>query len=406
MSTAVITGLGTIGPVGQNVAESWQALLAGQSGVRRLADEWAQDLTTGIAAPMAVDPATKLDRVQARRLDRAEQAALVAAREAWADAGLSANLVDPDRLAVVIGTGVGGINTVVNNQDALRDKGARSVSPRMVPMMMPNGAAARVSIDLNARAGAFTPASACATGAEAVAYALDLIRLGRADVVIAGSTEASINELTMAAFARAQAMSTRNDDPSSASRPFDRERDGFVLGEGASVLIVEREDHAAVRGRVPYATLAGSAVTSDAYDMVAPEAHGAGQVRAMRAALREAGLSAREVGYVNAHATSTPVGDVVEAQALRTIFGDHSPVVSAVKAMTGHMLGGAGSFEAIATVLALVHQVAPPTPTLVDVEPGLGLDVTQKDARHGLYEAALSNSFGFGGHNAVLVFTV
>ncbi|MEU0470362.1 beta-ketoacyl-[acyl-carrier-protein] synthase family protein [Amycolatopsis sp. NPDC006131] len=405
MRAAVVTGVGAISPVGGTAADSWDALLAGRSGIALLDDDWAAALPTRIAARMAVDPAAKMDRVAARRLDRAEQAALVAAREAWEDAKLSASSVDPERVAVVMGTGIGGVNTLLDNHNALRDHGPRRLSPRMVPMMMPNGAAAAVSIDLDARAGAITPASACATGGEAVAHALDLIRLGRADVVIAGSTEACVNELTMAGFAQARAMSTRNDEPRLASSPFDRARDGFVLGEGAAVLVIESEEHARARGRVPHATLAGAAITSDAHDMVAPEPQGDGQIRAMRTAIRDAGLSPEDVGHVNAHATSTPAGDIVEARAIRTVFGGHAPVVSAVKSMTGHLLGGAGSFEAVATVLAIAHQTAPPTPTLADAEPGLGLDITRERPRPGAFGAALSNSFGFGGHNTALVFT-
>ncbi|GAA4669338.1 MULTISPECIES: beta-ketoacyl-[acyl-carrier-protein] synthase family protein [Amycolatopsis] len=405
MRRAVITGLGAISPVGASAPESWQGLLAGRSGIALLDEDWAEDLPTRLAARMAVDPATKLDRVAARRLDRAEQAALVAAREAWTDAGLDVSTVDPNRVAAIIGTGIGGVGTLLANHRSLRDHGPRRLSPRMVPMMMPNGAAAAVSIDLDARAGALSPVSACATGGEAIAHGLDLVRLGRADVVVAGSTEACVNELTMAGFGQARAMSTRNDEPQRASSPFDRARDGFVLGEGAAAVLIESEEHARARGRVPYATLAGAAITSDAHDMVAPEPNGDGQIRAMRAAVEDAGLSPRDIGHLNAHATSTPAGDVVEARAIRTVFGTHAPVVSAVKAMTGHLLGGAGSFEAVATVLALAHQTAPPTPTLADLETGLDIDVTRDRPRPLRFEAALSNSFGFGGHNTALVFT-
>jgi 3-oxoacyl-[acyl-carrier-protein] synthase II len=403
---AVITGIGTINPLGPTAGESWDNLLAGRSGVAALHQEWAPRLPTRIAAQMAEDPASRLDRVFAKRLDRAEQAAVVAAREAWADAGLDGSGADPNRVAVIIGTGIGGVGTLIANQDALRSGGPRRVSPRMVTMLMPNGPAAAVSIDLDARASAITPSSACATGAEALAHALDLIRLGRADVVIAGSTEACVEEVTMAGFSQARAMSTRNDSPSTASRPFDKSRDGFVLGEGATVLIVESAEHAAARGRTPYGRLAGAAITSDAHDMVSPEPSGDGQIRAMRAAIEDAGLVPSDIAHVNAHATSTQVGDAIEARAIRAVFGDSaSPVVSAVKAMTGHMLGGAGSFEALATLLAVKDDVAPPTPTLEEPDDGLALDITTAEARRMPIHAAISNSFGFGGHNSAIVFT-
>lgn len=406
MKDAVITGIGTINPLGPTAGESWDNLLAGRSGVAALHQEWAPRLPTRIAAQMAEDPASRLDRVFAKRLDRAEQAAVVAAREAWADAGLDGSGADPNRVAVIIGTGIGGVGTLIANQDALRSGGPRRVSPRMVTMLMPNGPAAAVSIDLDARASAITPSSACATGAEALAHALDLIRLGRADVVIAGSTEACVEEVTMAGFSQARAMSTRNDSPSTASRPFDKSRDGFVLGEGATVLIVESAEHAAARGRTPYGRLAGAAITSDAHDMVSPEPSGDGQIRAMRAAIEDAGLVPSDIAHVNAHATSTQVGDAIEARAIRAVFGESaSPVVSAVKAMTGHMLGGAGSFEALATLLAVKEDVAPPTPTLEEPDDGLALDITTAEARRMPIHAAISNSFGFGGHNSAIVFT-
>ncbi|MCU1679756.1 MAG: beta-ketoacyl-[acyl-carrier-protein] synthase family protein [Amycolatopsis sp.] len=404
MMDVVVTGLGATTPLGGTATDTWKALLDGVSGVITLPDEWAAALPARLAARMAVDPMSRLERVEARRLDRSTQAAVVAAREAWQDAELAGGVVDPDRVAVVMGTGIGGVTTLIGNKEALTGAGYRRVSPRMIQMTMPNGAAAAISIDLGARAGANTLASACASGAEALAHGLDLIRFGRADVVIAGGTEACVDELTMAGFAQARAMSARNDDPTHASRPFDKARDGFVLGEGAAVLVLERATTAAARGRRPYAVLAGAGITSDAYDMVAPDPTGAGQVAAMRAALADAGLGASDVAHVNAHATSTPGGDMIEARAIGTVFG-HGPVVSATKAMTGHLLGASGALEALVTALSVRNGVVPPTPTLDVPEDDLDLDVTRSAPRRLGIDAALSNSFGFGGHNAALVFT-
>jgi len=302
-----------------------------------------------------------------------------------------------------MGTGIGGVITLLDNGELLRESGYRKVSPRMIQMNMPNGAAAAISIELGVRGGAVTNASACASGAEALAHALDLIRFDRADVVIAGGTEACVHPLTMAGFVQARAMSARNDDPTRASRPFDRARDGFVLAEGAAVLVVERATTAAARGRRPYAVLAGAGVTSDAHDMVAPHPDGVGQISAMTGAVRASGLSPHEIVHVNAHATSTPGGDMIEARAIHSVLGD-TPVVSATKSMTGHLLGASGALEALITVLSVHHDVAPPTPTLTDAEPDLLLDVTRREPRRTPITAALSNSFGFGGHNAALVF--
>ena len=403
MTEVVITGLGATTPLGGTAADTWTGLLAGRSGIVTLDDDWARRLPARLAARMAVDPASRLDRVEARRLDRSTQAAVVAAREAWRDAGLEGGVVDPERVAVAMGTGIGGVTTLLANGDKLNDSGYRHVSPRMIQMNMPNGAAAAISIDLGALGGANTSVSACASGAEALAHALDMIRFDRADVVIAGGTEACIHPLTMAGFAQARAMSSRNDEPHRASRPFDKSRDGFVLGEGAAVLIVERATTAAARGRRPYAVLAGARITSDAYDMVAPDPGGLGQIRAMRGALADAGLAARDIDYVNAHATSTPGGDMIEAQAVHSVVGD-SPVVSATKSMTGHLLGASGALEALTTVLSIRHDIAPPTINLDDPDNALTLDVTGAEPRETSIDAALSNSFGFGGHNAALVF--
>ena len=400
----VVTGIGATTPLGGDAASTWESMLAGRSGVTTITQEWAERLPVRIAAPMAVDPSTVIDRVKMRRLDRCEAAALIAAQEAWADSGMADAGLDSERLAVVVGSGIGGATTLLNQDDILEAQGARKVSPHTVPMLMPNGPAAWVGLELGAQAGVHAPVSACATGAEAIAWGLDIIRSGRADVVVAGGTEAVIQPLPIAGFASMRAMSTRNDDPQAASRPFDKGRDGFVLGEGAGIIVLERADHAAARGAKVYARLAGAGLTSDGYDIVQPDPEGRGIIRAMRAALRDAGIDARDVRHVNAHATSTPVGDIAEIHALREVLGPH-PVVTATKSMHGHLLGAAGAVEAIATLLAVHHDIVPPTINLDDPDDALELDVAAHKARELEIPAALNDSFGFGGHNAVLVFT-
>ncbi|MFF1798528.1 beta-ketoacyl-[acyl-carrier-protein] synthase family protein, partial [Kitasatospora sp. NPDC058263] len=344
----VVTGLGATTPLGGDVASTWAGMLAGRSGIRAIEDEWAAGLPVRIAGRLALEPSEVLDRVQARRMDRCEQVALIAARQAWADAGTPE--VDPERLAVVIGTGTGGALTMLGQDDVLEASGVRKVSPHTVPMLMANGPAAWVSIELGARAGAHTPVSACASGAEAIAMGLDLIRLGRADVVVAGGAEACVCPLTLAGFAQAKAHSTRNDEPELASRPFDAGRDGFVIGEGSVVVVLERAGFAAARSARAHATLAGAAVTSDAFHITAAAAEG--QVRAMRRAVAEAGLAPADIAHVHAHATSTPLGDLVEAESVAEAIGLH-PVVTATKSMTGHLFGAAGAIGALAAVLAL-----------------------------------------------------
>jgi 3-oxoacyl-[acyl-carrier-protein] synthase II len=371
-----------------------------------LTEDWAADLKVRIAARMAVDPTEVLARVQARRLDRAQQAAVIAAREAWADAGFTGRAdeagLSPERVAVVIGTGIGGVGSLIREHDVILAKGPSRVSPLLIPQDMPNGSAAHVGLEIGARAGVHTPVSACASGAEAVAYGLDLIELDRADVVLVGGTEACVHPLTISGFAQMQAMSTRNDEPERASRPFDKGRDGFVLGEGAGALVLERRSSAVARGREPYATLAGAGITSDAYDMVAPDPNGNGQRRAARIALERSGLDRSDVVHVNAHATSTPTGDSAEARWIADLLGDQT-VVTATKSMTGHLLGAAGAIESIATVLAVRNDVVPPTINLDDPDDGVLVDVPRQ-RREMTVTAALNDSFGFGGHNVALLF--
>jgi 3-oxoacyl-[acyl-carrier-protein] synthase II len=407
----VITGMGATTPLGGDVASTWDGLLAGRSGIRTIEAEWVDryDLPVKIGAQLAEDPLERLPRVQARRLDRCEQVAIIAARQAWADAGFTEPTddhqdVEPERLGVTIGTGVGGPVTLISQNDLLREQGIRKVSPLTVPMLMPNGPAAHVGIELKARAGVHSPASACASGAEGIAAGYEMIRSGRADVVVAGGAEACIHPSTLAGFAQARTVSTRNDDPARASRPFDAQRDGFVLGEGSGVVVLERGDRARARGARIYATLSGFGITSDGYHITGNHPEGIGQIAAMRAAITMAGLSPADVGHVNAHATSTVVGDVGEAAAIRTAIGDHT-VVTAPKGALGHLVGGAGAVEGIATILALYHGLIPATLNLENQDPKVQLDVVAGEPRTVELTAALSNSFGFGGHNTALLFT-
>ena len=405
----VVTGLGAITPLGADVATTWESMLAGRSGVGQLTDDWAAELPARIAAWAAVDPATLIDRVQARRLDRCEQFAIVAAREAWAHAG-SPEVV-PERLGVVVSSGIGGVASTLSAYDTLKEKGWQRLSPFTVPMLMPNGAAGWIAIELGARAGVHTTVSACASGAEAIGYGMDMIRSGRADVVLAGGTEAAIIQLNIAAFAAMRALSTRNDEPERASRPFDKGRDGFVLGEGAGMVVLESEQHAASRGATVHAVAAGVGYSSDAHHIAQPDPEGTGLKLVLRRVLADADIEPQQVVHVNAHATSTPAGDVVEAQAIAAALGEASQgvVVSATKSMTGHLLGGAGAVESVAAILALRDRVAPPTINLEDPDDDAGLSISTQPQR--LTQrgdgpmAVINNSFGFGGANVALAFT-
>ena len=402
----VVTGLGATTPLGGDVATTWRALLAGTSGVRLLTEDWAQTLPVHFAARVAVEPSEQMERVEMRRLDRSEQFAVIASREAWKDAGSPD--IDKERLGVVIASGIGGVTTLLDQYDILREKGARLVSPHTVPMLMPNGPAANVGLELQAKAGVHTPVSACASGAEAIGYALDMIRNDRADIVVSGGVEAAIHAMPMSGFAAMKALSTRNDDPARASRPYDLNRDGFVLGEGGGILVLEEYEHARSRGAKIYCEIVGQGLTSDGYHIAAPDPDGAGVQRAIKFALRDAGLTTKDIVHLNAHATSTPAGDVAEANALRKALGadaDHV-AVSATKSMTGHLLGGAGAIESVFIVKSLQDRLAPPTINVDDLDPAVTVDVV-RDKPRALPQgdiAALNDSFGFGGHNVVLVF--
>ncbi len=412
MKTVVVTGIGASTPLAGTAPETWQRMLDGVSGIRALTEGWAQDLPVQIAAKAAVDPSETLDRVAARKMDRSTQLVMVAALEAWHDAGLkldAENQVDPERLGVCVATGIGGLHTLLGQWDVFRDRGHRRVSPLTIPMLMANAPAANVGLRFGARAGIHTPVSACASSNEAISLALDMLRLGRADVVAAGGGEAVVHPLPLTAFAKMQALSRRNEDPEAASRPWDANRDGFVLGEGSAMLILETLEHAQARGAKIYATLAGAGMSADSHDMVQPEPSGRGQAAAMRKALTNAGLKPTDIAHINAHATATPTGDTIEAASIFEVLGAHTPnvVVTGTKSMTGHLLGGAGALESLATIQAIGQRVSPPTINLDDVEDGVELNIAANvPAKLPAGDlAAINNSFGFGGHNVAVLFT-
>jgi 3-oxoacyl-[acyl-carrier-protein] synthase II len=406
MTDVVITGLGMTTPVGGDVASSWSALLAGTSGISSIDTDWIAEQPSRIAGQMAVDPTEVLENVETRRLDRSQQAAVIASREAWAHAG--APEVDPDRLGTVIATGIGGVTSLLNAYDTLNERGWSRVSPHMVTMIMPNGPAAVVGLEIGARAGVHTPVSACASGAEAISYAARMIQTGRADVVVAGGTEAVICGITMAGFSAMRALSTRNDDPAAASRPYDVDRDGFVMGEGAGTIVLESRAFAEARGATIHGVYGGAGLTSDGHHIAQPDPEGRGATRAITEALADAGLTAADIHHVNAHATSTPQGDIAEAVAIRAALGPHSDqaIITGTKSMTGHLLGGAGAVESIFTILALRDRVVPPTINLHTMDPEVDLNVAANTALElpAGDIAALNNSFGFGGHDVALVF--
>jgi 3-oxoacyl-[acyl-carrier-protein] synthase II len=409
-------------PVGCDAASTWEAFLQGRSGAREMAGPSYADLPVRIAAPAAQEPGEVTGRVERRRWDRSQQLAVVAARQAWADAGFAGTAadagLDPERVAVVVGSGIGGITTTLGHYDAFRDRGWTGVLPYTVTMAMPNGAAAAVSLDLGARGGSHAPTSACATGAEAIGLAVRMIRSGSADVVVAGGAEAAIHPFTVAGFAAMRALSRRNDEPARASRPFDVARDGFVLGEGAGILVLEAAAHARARGARMYAEAVGVGFSGETYHMAAADPDASGARLAIRRAMDDAaaalgqdtGATVSQVVHVNAHATSTPGGDVAEARAIRAALGTE-PVVTSTKSMTGHLLGAAGAVEAIAAIFAMREGVIPPTINLDDPDPDVDLDVAANKPRPlpgltgGRPPLVVSNSFGFGGHNVTLAFS-
>lgn len=405
MTTIVVTGIGATSCLGGNARDTWEALLRGESGIRSLTDDWVElhELPVTFAGRVKVPASEVLERLEVKRLDPSAQLAVIAAREAWADAGSPDDL--KERVLVDFATGIGGLNTLLDAWDVMKEKGPRRVLPMTIPMLMPNAAAAAISMDLETRGGARTCVSACASGTESISNAVNHLRAGLADVVICGGTESVIHPLPIAAFAAMHALSTRNDDPARASRPYDKDRDGFVLGEGAAVLILETREHAEARGATIYAEIAGGSVSSDAHHITAPDPDGVGAARAVLDALTDAGLTPADVNYINAHATSTPVGDIAEYTALHRVFGERIKEipVSATKSSTGHLLGGTGALEAMFTVLSARDKIAAPTINLDNQDEAIPLDVVVTPRPLPDPVIAISNSFGFGGHNAVIV---
>ena len=403
----VVTGLGMVTPVGLDVASTWEALIAGRSGVDYITAFDAQNFPVRIAAEVkGFEPQRYLDRKEARRMDRFVQFAVAASLQAVEMAKLRLDPENADSVGVIIGSGIGGLLTLSEQFEVLFAKGPGRISPFLVPMMIADMAAGQVSILLGARGPNYAITSACASGAHAIGEAYETIRRGDAEVMIAGGSEAPITPIGVAGFASMRALSFRNDDPPRASRPFDAERDGFVIGEGAAVLVLENLDFARERGAPLLAEIVGYGATADAYHITAPAEGGEGGLRAMRMALAKAGLRPEEIDYINAHGTSTPLNDALETAAIKALFGQHAYriPVSSIKSMVGHLLGAAGALEAAACVLALQHGVIPPTINLEHPDPECDLDYVPNVARRASLRTALSNSFGFGGHNATLIF--
>ncbi|MCM3770156.1 beta-ketoacyl-ACP synthase II [Priestia aryabhattai] len=406
MERVVITGMGLVSPIGNDIRTFWNNLIKGASGISSIDTFDVTDHKAKIAGIVRdFDADDVLGKKEARRLDRFSQFALAAAEQAWADSKLDLNHIDPERLGVYVGSGIGGIETLIENVDALRQKGPRRVSPTLVPGMISNAAAAQISIKWNAMGPSMSPVSACAIGNTAIGEAFRLIRSGEVDAVFAGGTEAAITDLSVASFGNATALSTRNDDPTQASRPFDEDRDGFVMSEGAGILILESLSHALARGAKIHAEVIGYGASSDAYHMVATHPEGKGAYLAMRAALKNANISLEEIDVISAHATSTKVGDISETKAIKELFGKqaYQIPITANKSMVGHMLGAAGGVEAIALAMSLKEGIVPPTINLENPDPLCDLDYVPGIARQVKINTGLSNSFGFGGHNAAIV---
>ncbi|MED4254971.1 beta-ketoacyl-ACP synthase II [Priestia megaterium] len=406
MERVVITGMGVVSPIGNNIRTFWNNLIKGESGISSIDTFDITDHKAKIAGIVRDFDADKvLGKKEARRLDRFSQFALAAAEQAWEDSKLDPNHIDPERLGVYVGSGIGGIETLIENIDALRQKGPRRVSPTLVPGMISNAAAAQISIKWNAMGPSMSPVSACAIGNTAIGEAFRLIRSGEVDAVFAGGTEAAITDLSVASFGNATALSTRNDAPTQASRPFDEDRDGFVMSEGAGILILESLSHALRRGANIHAEVIGYGASSDAHHMVATHPEGKGAYLAMKAALKNANISLEEVGVISAHATSTKVGDISETKAIKELFGKqaYQIPITANKSMVGHMLGAAGGVEAIALAMSLKEGIVPPTINLENADPLCDLDYVPAIARQVKINTGLSNSFGFGGHNAAIV---
>lgn len=404
----VITGMGAITPIGSDLDTLWNNLISGKSGVSKVTAFDASELPTQIAAEVKdFNPEDYIDKRDARRMDRFVHFGLAAALKALQDAGLTVGTnADPERVGVIVGSGIGGLGTWEDQHTTLLEKGPKRVSPFFIPMMIANMASGHISMLTGAKGPNTTIVTACATGSHSIGDSFRIIERGDADVMICGGAEAAIRLVGMSGFCALRAMSTRNDEPERASRPFDKDRDGFVMGEGAGVLVLESLEHALRRGARIYAELVGYGMSADAYHMTDPAPGGEGAARCMRAAIKDAGLRLEEVDYINAHGTSTPVGDKSEIAAIKSVFGEHAKrlAVSSTKSMTGHLLGAAGGVEAIITALTIKHGMIPPTINVDNQDPECDLDVVPNVARHAEVRTAMSNSFGFGGHNATLIF--
>ncbi|MDA1298203.1 MAG: beta-ketoacyl-ACP synthase II [Chloroflexi bacterium] len=403
----VVTGIGLVTPLGLDRKSTWKALLNGESGIDYISSFDAEGFTSRIAAEVkGFEPSGLLGKKEARRLDRFTQFACVSTLEALDHAGIKMENEDPDRVAVIIGSGVGGIITITDQHTILQQRGPSRISPFLVPMMLSDMASGQVSMMIGAKGPNFSIVSACATGADSIGEAAEMIRRGRIDVAIAGGAEAAICPIGVAGFNSCMALSTRNDDPTHASRPFDAGRDGFVLGEGAGVLVIESEEHARARGATIVAELAGYGATSDAHHVTQPHPEGEGAARAMQHALDQAGMNPEDVSYINAHGTSTPLNDKFETIAMKRVFGDHAYKVpiSSTKSMTGHLLGAAGGIEAAFAVMSISESAIPPTINLEEPDPDCDLNYVPHTPLRGRVPSAMSNSLGFGGHNASLLF--
>jgi beta-ketoacyl ACP synthase len=399
----VVTAVEATTALAADIESTWKGLLAGESGIRVLEDEFVTkwDLPVRIGGHLVDNVDDHMTRLDLRRMSYVQRMSKLISGRLWENAGKPE--VDPDRFAVVIGTGLGGGEKIVETYDLMNEGGPRKVSPLAVQMIMPNGAAAVAGLELGARAGVITPVSACSSGSEAIAHAWRQIVMGDADFVVCGGVEGGIEALPIAAFSMMRAMSTRNDDPAGASRPFDKDRDGFVFGEAGAMMIIETEEHAKARGAKPLARLMGAGITSDAFHMVAPAPDGLRAGHAMKRAMETAGLSAKDIDHVNAHGTATPIGDTAEAAAIR-VAGCENAAVYAPKSALGHSIGAVGALESVLTVLALRDGVIPPTLNYETPDPEIDLDVVAREPRYGDFQYAINNSFGFGGHNVALAF--
>lgn len=406
MNRVVVTGMGVISPVGIGLENFWQSLVEGKSGVGPITHFDASELSTRIAAEVKdFDAKDYIDRKEAKRMDRFTQFAVAAAKMASQDAGLEMEKLNSDRVGVVLGTGIGGIDTFEKQHKVLQDKGPGRVSPFFVPMMIANMAAGHISINLGAKGPNYTVITACASGTNAIGEAFKLLQRGDADVVITGGTEAAITPMSVSGFCSMKALSTHNDEPQKASRPFDKNRDGFVMGEGSGILILETLEHAKKRGASIYAEIVGYGATADAYHITAPAPEGEGGARAMSNALKDAGLNPSDIDYINAHGTSTPLNDKFETAAIKKVFGDNAKkvAISSTKSMIGHLLGAAGAVELITSILTINKGIITPTINYEERDPECDLDYVPNEAREANVNYALSNSLGFGGHNATLI---